>query len=73
MTKEEYCAMHDKMVETVKMGFDRLHKRFSDGKEMQLDDLGKYVDIMKDLSEVEKNVAKARYFDAEHHTSSEVV
>ena len=73
MTKEEYCAMHDKMIETAKIGFDRLHKRLSDGKEMQLDDLSKYADIMKDLSEVEKNVAKACYFDAEYHTSSEVV
>lgn len=73
MTKEEICAMREKMVETVKIGFDRLHARFSDAKEMQLEDLCKYADIMKDLSEVEKNVAKARYYDGAHHVSSEVV
>lgn len=73
MTKEEICAMRDKMDETVKIGFDRLHTRFSNAKEMQLEDLCKYADIMKDLSEVQKNVAKARYYDAMHHASSEVL
>lgn len=73
MTKEEICAMRDKMDETVKIGFDRLHTRFSSAKEMQLEDLCKYADIMKDLSEVQKNVSKARYYDGVHHVSAEVV
>lgn len=73
MTKEERCALREKMEETVKMGVERLHRRFSDAKEMQLDDLFKYADILKDMSEIDKNVSKARFFDAENKESHEVL
>ncbi len=73
MTKEEKIALREKMEGTVKIGVERLHRRFSDGKEMQLDDLFKYADILKDMSEIDRNVAKARFYDGERKESEEVI
>lgn len=62
MNKEEICQMRDDMQKGVKMFVQEMEKI---GREKNLDwqKVMYMSDILKDMSEVEKNIAKANYYD----------
>ena len=65
MTSEERMKLYDDFHSGTRMMMDRLEKIARDGGAMTLSELGELADMMKDLSCVEKNIAKA------HHCYSE--
>ncbi len=75
MTKEERKQMFETMHAVSAASFKRIEKRIADAAEIQVDDMCKFADIMKDLSEVEKNIAKIEMYERGgfHAASSEVI
>lgn len=66
MTHEERKKLYDDFHSGVRMMMDRLEKVAREESEMTIDEMGKVADIMKDLSVVEKSIAKAHHCYAEH-------
>jgi hypothetical protein len=73
MTNEERKAMFESMHMSVHNSFKRIEKRILDASEIQVEDMCRLADIMKDLSEVEKNIAKIKAYEKGMHFSDEVI
>ena len=65
MTTEERKKLYDDFHSGVRMMMDKLEKIARSEESMTLAEMGELADIMKDMSYVEKNIAKA------HHCYSE--
>lgn len=67
MTHEEYCTIERQLITGSRMILDRIERaaRAEEKSEISLETVGEYADIMKDLSEVLKNVTKAHYYNSE--------
>jgi hypothetical protein len=63
MTKDEIREMRCDMHKGVKMFNQELEEIARSKKEFSWDEMMKMSDILKDMSEVEKNLAKADYYD----------
>lgn len=59
----EFCDKLDHASHTVLEKADTIYKNKSG---WTVEELGKFVDILKDLSEISKNVAKTHYLLSEH-------
>ena len=62
ISKEEICEIRDDLQKGVKMFVKEL-ERLSREKTMGLSEAFALSDMLKDMSEVEKNLAKASYYD----------
>lgn len=66
MTHEERIAMRD-MVEHKSVDLlSRLERFCSENAGLTLPQMGEVADMLKDISEVEKNLAKAHHYEKEH-------
>jgi hypothetical protein len=65
MTHEERVAFRTKLEHKAKGLFERLERACADTQQMSLPEMSIASDIMKDLSEVEKNIAKIHYYESE--------
>lgn len=61
MTSEERMKLYDDFHSGVRMMMDKLEKIARSGEAMTLGEMGELADMMKDMSYVEKNIAKAHY------------
>lgn len=61
MTTEERKKLYDDFHSGVRMFMDKLEKIARSEESMTLAEMGELADIMKDMSYVEKNIAKAHY------------
>ena len=62
-------ALHNTIMEMesiIQKNFNRIKKPLMSDEEMTLCDLGRMIDIMKDLSESMKNITKIRKYYSEH-------
>lgn len=66
MTHEERIMFRQKLEHKAFALYGRLEKVCADSEQMTLGQMSEAADIMKDLSEVEKNLAKAHYYEREH-------
>ena len=66
MTHEERVMLRDKLEHKAKSLMDRLEKACAEITPMTWQEMVWAADIMKDLSSVEKNLAKANYYESEH-------
>lgn len=64
MTDQEIHEIQHTLTQGSRMVLQRLEKgaRADEGKEICLTTLGEYADIMKDISEVLKNIAKSHHY-----------
>lgn len=63
MTKDEGCEMRRDMHKGVKMMIEELTAFGKSKNDFKMDEMMDISDILKDMSEVEKNLAKADYYD----------
>lgn len=66
MTHEERIMLRESIDEKAHLLHARLEKVFAETPQMTLGQMSEVSDIIKDLSETEKNLAKARRCDMEH-------
>lgn len=66
MTNAEKMKMHDDFHSGVRMMLEKMEKMGREKPGWSLCEMGQLADIMKDLSMVEKNLAKAHYYSMEH-------
>lgn len=66
MTNEERKNMYERFHSGVKMYLDRIEKISREKATWTMTELGDIADIMKDMSEVEKNIAKAHMIYCDH-------
>lgn len=66
MTHEEIVMFRQKLEHKAKSLIERLDKACADGTPVTWQEMMWAADIMKDLSYVDKNIAKARYYESEH-------
>lgn len=63
---EEMKNYTEKMSEIAKHIFDRAYPHIKSGREISIELMGKYIDMIKDSSEIMKNVAKIHHYYCEH-------
>lgn len=63
MPKEEIMKMRESMQIGVKMMLQEVEEFVRHRKDFSIYDIMNLADIMKDMSEVDKNIAKANYYD----------
>lgn len=74
MTKEEFDKAFCDMKEYSVKAFNRIKDKLVSPEKMSLEDMGELVDMLKDLSEVNKNIAKVHYYaHTSGHSSGEVL
>lgn len=66
MTHEERQAFRTKLEHKAKSLMDRLEKACADSTPITWQEMMWAADIMKDISSVEKNLAKVHYYESEH-------
>lgn len=66
MTSEERMKMHEDLSTGVRMVVEKLTKMGREKPTWSLDEMMKISDIMKDMSSVEKNLAKTHWLLCEH-------
>lgn len=66
MTHEERTMFRTKLEHKAKSLMDRLEKACADSTPITWQEMMWAADIMKDLSSVEKNLAKTHYYENEH-------
>ena len=66
MTQEELAKLHKKFHDGVEMMIDKLGEIAEGKTSWSWDEMGKAADIMKDLAETHKNIAKAHCLYTEH-------
>lgn len=66
MTNEERHKLHEDLSTGVRMVTEKLTKMGREKATWSLDEMMKLADIMKDLSSVEKNLAKTHWLLCEH-------
>ena len=62
MNKEEYTRMSEQMKDTVHMIYERISRKISSGEPMELCEMMKYTDMLKDLAETVKDLHKAHHY-----------
>lgn len=74
MTKEEFDKAYCDMKEYSIKAFNRIKEKLISPEKMSLEDMGELVDMLKDLSEVQKNITKAHHYaHMSGHSSGEVL
>lgn len=70
MTDQEFCEIKHSLIQGSRMILQRLEKgaKADADVEISLTTVGEYADIMKDISEVVKNVAKSHHYLSKHST-----
>lgn len=71
MTHEERTAFRMKLEHKAKSLMDRLEKACAENTPITWQEMMWASDIMKDLSEVEKNLAKVHHYESEHPVHDE--
>ena len=71
MTHEERMMFRNKLEHKAKSLMDRLEKACADNTPITWQEMMWASDIMKDLSEVEKNLAKVHHLESEHPVHDE--
>lgn len=66
MTTEERKMLYDRFHSGVRMFLDKIEKISREKDTWTLSEMSYVADIMKDMSEVEKNIAKAYMYYCEH-------
>lgn len=66
MTNEEMTMLHQKFHDGVRMMIEKLGEVAENKKSWNWDEMSKAADIMKDLAETHKNIAKAHCLYTEH-------
>ena len=64
---EKVKMMVNEMEAIIEKNFNRIKRPLMQDGEMSLCDMGKMVDIMKDLSEAMKNVTKVKHYYSENN------
>lgn len=66
MTNEERLTIYNSFHKGVQMMLEKMEKMGREKPDWSLCEMGQLSDIMKDLSETEKNLTKANYYSMEH-------
>lgn len=66
MTHEERMAVREKVERKSADLLERLERFCSETSGLTLSQMGEVADMLKDISEVEKNLAKAHHLEREH-------